>query len=72
MIVFELKYKLTLSTPNIIDWYSTVTTRYGEKEQVAIGYNPTKPGRGSHQPLVCLVAGLCLCLDLDFRSVDSF
>jgi len=61
----------SLSTPYILDWDSTVTTRYGEQEDVAIGYNPTKPGRGSHHPLVCSVAGTRLCLDLEFRSGDS-
>jgi hypothetical protein len=68
--VNDILYR-SLSNPYILDWDSTVTTRYGEQEQVAIGYNPTKPGRGSHHPLVCSVAGLRLCLDLDFRSGDS-
>ncbi len=51
----------------IIDWDSTITTRYGDQEGVEVGYNPHKPGRGSHHPLVCSVAGLRLCLTLDFR-----
>ena len=36
-----------------------------------MGYNPQKPGRGSHHPLVCSVAGARLCLDMDFRSGAS-
>lgn len=68
--VNEIIYR-SLNTPYILDWDSTVTTRYGEQEQVAVGYNPAKPGRGSHHPLVCSVAGLRLCLDLDFRPGDS-
>ena len=31
----------------IIDWDSTVTTRYGEQQGVETGYNPMKPGRGA-------------------------
>lgn len=55
----------------IMDWDSTVTTRYGEQEGVEVGYNPHKPGRGSHHPLVCTVAGLRLCLTMSMRSGDS-
>ncbi|GBU20298.1 hypothetical protein R80B4_00174 [Fibrobacteres bacterium R8-0-B4] len=66
----EIIYR-ALNTEYILDWDSTVTTRYGEQEYVAIGYNPQKHGRGSHHPLVCSVAGLRLCLDMDFRPGDS-
>jgi len=52
----------------IMDWDSTVTTRYGDQEGVEVGYNPHKPGRGSHHPLICTVAGLRLCLTMDYRS----
>ena len=68
--VNDILYR-SLNNPYILDWDATVTTRYGEQELVAIGYNPTKQGRGSHHPLVCSVAGLRLCLDMDFRSGDS-
>src|SRR4030042_1298584 len=51
----------------ILDWDSTVTTRYGDQEGVEIGYNPQKPGRGSHHPLICTVAGLRLCLTMSMR-----
>ena len=48
----------------IIDWDSTITTRYGDQEGVAVGYNPMKPGRGSHHPLICTVAeGMTVLLD---------
>lgn len=56
----------------ILDWDSTVTTRYGSQEGVEIGYNPTKPGRGSHNPLVCSVGGVRLCLDLEMRSGNVY
>ena len=55
----------------IIDWDSTVTTRYGEQEGVEVGYNPAKPGRGSHHPLIATVAGLRMCLTLSQRPGNS-
>jgi len=55
----------------ILDWDATVTTRYGKQEEVAVGYNPHKPGRGSHHPLISSISGTRLCLSLDFRSGDS-
>lgn len=55
----------------ILDWDSTVTTRFGEQEGVAVGYNPHKPGRGSHNPLVSSVGGIRLCLDVEMRSGDA-
>jgi hypothetical protein len=33
-----------------------VVTRYGSQQGVAWGDNPNKPGRGSHHPLLALVA----------------
>lgn len=41
----------------INDWDSTVVTRYGAQEEAAVGYNPTKPGRRSHHPLLSAAAG---------------
>ena len=35
-----------------LDLDSTVFERYGEQEGVKRGYNPRKPGRGSHHPLL--------------------
>jgi len=52
----------------ILDWDSTVTTRYGTQEGVEVGYNPTKHGRGSHHPLVATIAGIRLCIDMEMRS----
>lgn len=67
---FEILYS-ALPTMFIIDWDSTVTTRYGEQEGVEIGYNPMKPGRGSHHPLIATVAGLRMCLTLSLRPGNS-
>ncbi len=39
-----------------VDVDSSILTRYGEQEGVARGYNPTKPGRGSHHPLMAFIA----------------
>ncbi len=38
-----------------LDLDSTVMTRYGEQEGAAKGYNPTKPGRKSHHPLMAFL-----------------
>ena len=37
-----------------LDLDSTVFERYGEQEGVRKGYNPRKPGRGSHHPLLAV------------------
>ena len=39
-----------------LDLDSTVMTRYGTQEDTARGYNPSKPGRASHHPLMAFVA----------------
>lgn len=39
-----------------LDIDSTVLTRYGDQEGARRGYNPTKPGRSSHHPLIAFVA----------------
>jgi hypothetical protein len=67
---FEILYS-ALPSMFILDWDSTVTTRYGEQEGVEVGYNPMKPGRGSHHPLVATVAGLRMCLTLSLRPGNS-
>ena len=69
-IFYEANQYLTKSLPDhyILDWDSTVTTRYGTQGGVEVGYNPTKHGRGSHHPLVGSVAGIRLCLDMEMRA----
>jgi hypothetical protein len=39
-----------------IDFDSTVITRYGEQEGARRGYNPKKPGRVSHHPIMAFLA----------------
>ncbi len=55
----------------IADWDSTVNTRYGHQEGAAVGYNPHKPGRKSHYPLICVAARTRLCLHLEWRPGDT-
>jgi hypothetical protein len=43
-------------TKMTLDVDSSVITRYGSQQGVARGYNPGKPGRGSHHPLLAFVA----------------
>lgn len=52
----------------VADWDSTVTTRYGHQEDTEVGYNPQKPGRRSHHPLLCVVAGSRLTLHMEWRK----
>ncbi|MEQ1881546.1 MAG: IS1380 family transposase [Burkholderiales bacterium] len=39
-----------------LDLDSTVMTRYGQQQGAARGYNPAKPGRASHHPLMAFVS----------------
>jgi len=72
-LMYKVNQYLFKSLPDyyILDWDSTVTTRYGSQDGVEVGYNPTKPGRGSHHPLVCSVAGVRLCLDVEMRPGNT-
>ena len=55
----------------ILDWASTVQTKYGEPEGSAIGYNSRAHGRRSSHPLLAVAAGTQLCLFYRFRSGDT-
>jgi hypothetical protein len=48
--------KITALKQVTLDVDSTVITRHGEQEGAARGYNPGKPGRPSHHPLLAFVA----------------
>ena len=41
-----------------LDFDSTVMERYGDQEGAEVGYNPKRPGRKSHHPLLAFVADL--------------
>jgi hypothetical protein len=54
-----------------IDLDSTVITRHGSQEGVEKGYNPTKPGRGSHHPLMAFVAEAKMIANAWMRTGNS-
>ena len=55
----------------ILDWDSTVQTKYGHQQGAEVGYNPTKRGRKSFHPLLAVAAGTRLCPAYRFRSGNS-
>lgn len=55
----------------ILDWDSTVQTKYGRQQGAAVGYNPHKRGRKSFHPLLAVAAGTRLCPYYRFRSGDT-
>lgn len=54
-----------------LDLDSTVMTRYGQQEGAARGYNPRKPGRNSHHPLMAFVADIRMIANLWLRPGNS-
>jgi hypothetical protein len=67
----EVLFYKSISDKCILDWDSTVTTRFGEQEGAEVWYNPHKPGRASHHPLLCTIAGTRLCLHMTYRAIDA-
>jgi hypothetical protein len=55
-----MRFSLSRSRPillgHTLDLDSTVFCRYGEQEGSLKGYNPSKPGRPSHHPLMAFLA----------------
>jgi len=54
-----------------LDLDSSVITRYGEQQGASKGYNPKKPGRNSHHPLMAFVADVELVANFWLRSGDA-
>ena len=54
-----------------MDFDSSVLTRYGGQQGARRGYNPQKPGRPSHHPLIAFVNGLRLVANFWLRSGDT-
>lgn len=54
-----------------VDIDSTVITRYGNQQGVKVGYNPRKPGRGSHHPLIAFAAEAKMVIQSWMRTGDS-
>jgi hypothetical protein len=54
-----------------LDMDSSVITRYGEQEGSKKGYNPKKPGRGSHHPLFAFVNDIRMVANCRNRSGNT-
>ncbi|MDP4280876.1 MAG: IS1380 family transposase [Bacteroidota bacterium] len=54
-----------------VDIDSIVITRYGNQDGVEVGYNPRKPGRGSHHPLIAFAAEARMVIQSWMRTGDS-
>ena len=54
-----------------LDLDSTVLERYGEQQGVKRGYNPRKPGRGSHHPLLAVLGEAYFILHGWLRSGNT-
>jgi hypothetical protein len=55
----------------ILDWDSTVQTKYGSQEGAEVGYNPHKQGRKSYHPLLAAVGDTRLCLYYRWRPGNA-
>ena len=55
-----------------LDVDSTVMTRYGSQEGSKKGYNPKKPGRPSHHPLMAFVAETNMVANFWLRPGDAY
>jgi len=54
-----------------LDLDSTVMTRYGSQEGAKVGYNPQKPGRASHHPLMAFMADLRMVVNAWLRPGNT-
>lgn len=55
-----------------LDLDSTIMTRYGNQEGARVGYNPKKPGRKSHHPLLAFVAECRMVANFWLRPGNSY
>jgi hypothetical protein len=54
-----------------LDCDSSVLTRYGGQDGAKRGYNPHKPGRASHHPIIAFVSDVKLVANLWLRSGNT-
>lgn len=54
-----------------LDLDSSVMTRYGDQEGAKVGYNPHKPGRASHHPLIAFMAEMRMVVNAHMRSGNT-
>ena len=55
-----------------LDLDSTIMTRYGNQQGAKKGYNPKKPGRNSHHPLIAFVADVRMTVNFWLRSGNAY
>ncbi len=55
-----------------LDVDSTVLTRYGDQQGAKRGYNPSKPGRNSHHPLLAFVDECKMVANFWLRSGNAY
>ncbi len=55
-----------------LDIDSTIITRYGEQEGSKVGYNPKKPGRKSHHPLLAFISEGKMVANFWLRPGNSY
>ena len=55
-----------------LDLDSTIMTRYGNQQGAKKGYNPKKPGRNSHHPLLAFVAEVRMTVNFWLRSGNAY
>lgn len=74
--VFTLLYQWFFNNLHLdnytLDFDSSVLTRYGTQQGAKRGYNPRKPGRPSHHPLMAFVAECRMVANCWLRPGDSY
>lgn len=55
-----------------VDVDSTIFTRYGNQKGSKKGYNPKKPGRNSHHPLIAFIEETKMVANFWLRSGDAY
>ena len=54
-----------------LDLDSSVVTRYGEQEGAKVGYNPHKPGRPSHHPIIAFMPEMRMVVNAWMRPGNT-
>ena len=54
-----------------LDCDSSVLTRYGQQQGTKRGYNPHKPGRSSHHPIIAFIGDVKLVANMWLRSGNT-
>lgn len=55
-----------------LDLDSTIMTRYGNQQGAKKGYNPKKPGRNSHHPLIAFISEVRMAVNFWLRSGNTY